>query len=197
MLLSRTLTARTCGHRYGTRWVRDAEPRILSASREELAAWGRFLIRLSAAAVRDNRPGEAREALRLAKMAAAGTGGDFILPYNPWQAFGPVTVAMIQAENAAVQDRPDVTLAIGSQVAGRGFPVPRNYLRHRLDVAHALAATRQDGKAVGVLREVRAAAPEWLAQQRYAGDTLSSVITRRRALSEDMRELAEFLRLPL
>jgi transcriptional regulator with XRE-family HTH domain len=81
-----------------TRWADDAEPRMSKAGKDELAAWGRFLLRVSTAAARDNRPGEAGEALRLAKTAAAGTGGDFLLPYNPWQVFGPLTVAIIQAE---------------------------------------------------------------------------------------------------
>ena len=59
----------------------------------------------------------------------------------------------------------------------------------------AAGATCPDrGLGVGVVREVRVAAPEWLAQQRYAGDTLVSVIRWRRSLTGGMRELAEFLR---
>lgn len=128
---------------FAIQWADDAEPRMSKAGRDELAAWGRFLLRVSTAAVRDNRPGEARDALRLAKMAAAGTGSDFLLPYNPWQVFGPATVAIIQAENAMIQDRPDVTLGIAAQIEGKPFPVSRHYHRHRLDVAHAHTAMRQ------------------------------------------------------
>lgn len=178
-----------------TRWADQAEPRMSKASRDELAAWGRFLLRVSTAAVRDNRPGEARDALRLARMAAAGTGSDFLLPYNPWQVFGPMTVSIIQAENAMIQDRPDATLAIGSQLEGRAFPVSRHYYRHRLDMAHAHVAMRQHPEAIRVLQEVRRAAPEWLVQQRYAADILGKVFERRRSLTVEMRELADFLRL--
>ena len=71
------------------RWADYGEPRM-SADRNELAAWGRLLIRASTAAVRDNQPGQARDALRLAQMAAAGTDRDFNLPYAPWHVFGPV-----------------------------------------------------------------------------------------------------------
>ncbi|HEX4101800.1 MAG TPA: helix-turn-helix domain-containing protein [Pseudonocardiaceae bacterium] len=180
-----------------TRWADEAEPRMSRAGRDELAAWGRFLLRVSTAAVRDNRPGEARDALRLARMAAAGGGSDFLLPYNPWQVFGPVTVSIIQAENAMILDRPEVTLAIGSQLEGRPFPVSRHYHRHRLDVAHAHVALRQYAEAVGILQEIRGAAPEWLGQQRYAGDILAKVIEHRRSLTVEMRELADFLHLAL
>jgi transcriptional regulator with XRE-family HTH domain len=180
-----------------TRWSDDAEPRMSRATREELAAWGRFLLQVSRTAVRDNRPGEAKDALKLARVAAVAAGNDFILPYNPWGVFGPMTVSMIQAENAMIQDRPDVTLNLAAQLQGRPFLVPRYYHRHRLDVAHAYVALSQYPEAVEVLQEVRVDAPQWLAQQRYAGDILSQVIGRRRTLTADMRELADFMRLAL
>jgi transcriptional regulator with XRE-family HTH domain len=179
------------------RWADDTEPRMSSATPAELAAWGRFLILVSTAAVRDNRPGEADEALRLARMAAAGLGRDIIPKFNPWQVFGPATVAMVQAENAMIRDQPDVTLGIGSRVVRQGFPVPRNYYRHRLDIASAHASVRQYPEAVAVLQDIRTAAPEWLAQQRYAADVLGKIIGRRRSLTHEMRDLAGFLRLPL
>jgi len=178
-------------------WADDAEPRVSKAAPEELVAWGRFLILVSTAAVRDNRPGEARDALKLARMAAVGVNREIVPAFNPWQVFGPVTVAMVQAENAMVQDRPDVTLRVGAQVEGRGFPVPRNWNRHRLDVARAHVSLREYGEAVDVLQEIRAAAPEWLVQQRYARDILASVIEHRRTLTPEMRELADFVRLPM
>jgi hypothetical protein len=183
-----------CG-RLAARWADDTEPRLPKASPDELAAWGLFCIRMSNAAVRDNRPDDAREALRLARMAAHGVSRDFIPSFSPWQVFGPVTVAMFAAENAMISGRPEVTLSIGTQISGRGFPVPRNYHRHRLDVASAYATTRKFDEAVGVLAEVRSAAPEWLAQQRYARDILTSVITRRRRISGETRDLADFMHL--
>lgn len=180
------------------RWADSTEPlRISRATPDELAAWGRLLIWVSSASVRDNRPDEAQEALRLAGVAAAAIGADAIPHYNPWEVFGPATVAMARAENATITGRPDLTLGIGARVDGRRYPMPRNFRRHRLDVAHALATTRQGDKAIGVLREIRAQAPEWLAEQRYARDILSGIIRRRRTLSDDMRDLAEFLHLPI
>lgn len=178
------------------RWADQAEPKM-TGSREELAAWGRLLVRTSAAAVRDNRPGEAAEALRLAGMAAAGTGGDFLLPYAPWHVFGPVAVAVMAAENAMILDRPGETLAIAREVEGARLPVPRYAPSHRLDVAAAHAALRQYPEAIGVLQQLRRTRPEWLPHQRYAADILTKIIKRRRTLTPEMRDLAGFLHLSL
>jgi transcriptional regulator with XRE-family HTH domain len=178
------------------RWADEAEPKM-TAKREELAAWGRLLLRASSAAVRDNQPVEAGEMLRLAGMAAAGTSGDFWLPYAPQHVFGPVTVSVMAAEHAMIQDRPGVTLAIAREVEGARMPVPRIAPSHKLDVAAAHAALRQDNEAVGVLQDLRRTRPQWLPQQRYASDILHKVVTRRRSLTPEMRDLAEFLSLSL
>ena len=44
------------------RWADDIEPRFSRATTHELILWGRFLLGLTNAAVRDNRPGEGRRA---------------------------------------------------------------------------------------------------------------------------------------
>lgn len=155
-------------------WADRAEPRM-KAARDEMAAWGRFLLRLSTAAVRDNRPGEAADALRYAKVAAQAAGADFRPAASPWQVFGPATVAVIEAENAGIQGRPERVLAIGERLRPGMFPVSRHYYRHRLDAAAAHSALRQYAEAVGVLRDVHAGAPEWLVQQRYARDILGRI----------------------
>ncbi len=179
------------------RWADAAEPRRISrATRDDLAVWGRVLMYASNAAVRDNRPDDAREALRLARVAAQAVSRDFITAAVPWAVFGPSAMAMVGAEHAVIQGRPDVTLRVGAQVTGRGLPAVRHYHRHRLDVASAYAATRKFDEAVGVLTEIRAAAPEWLAQQRYARDILTTIIARRRRLSDETRDLASFPRTP-
>lgn len=108
-----------------------------------------------------------------------------------------MTVAMVQAENAMIQDRPDLVLKLGGQLTKGTYPVPRNWNRHRLDMANAYVAIRQHGEAVRILQQVKRAAPEWLAQQRYARDILTQVIGHRRTLTTDMRDLADFLHLAL
>jgi transcriptional regulator with XRE-family HTH domain len=182
---------------YASRWSDDVEPKISKASREELAAWGGFALWRSSAAVRDNRPGEAREAMQLAQVAAVAVGTDFVLPYQPVQTFGPVTVAVRQAENAIIQDRPAVTLTLAARLTAASFPMARHYHRHLLDVASAHTSLRDYAQAVAVLQQVRRAAPEWLAQQRYARDILGRIVERRRTLTPEMRDLADAVRLPL
>jgi transcriptional regulator with XRE-family HTH domain len=176
------------------RWADDGEPKI-SADRNELAAWGRLLIRASTAAVRDNQPGQARDALRLARMAAAGTDRDFNLPYAPWHVFGEFTVSVAAAENATIQGQPQEALEISRKLTRLRLPVRRYAPSHRLDVAQAHVRLRQYPEAVSVLQQMRNERPEWLSQQRHASDILTKIIQRRRTLTPEMRELAEFMHL--
>jgi hypothetical protein len=111
--------------------------------------------------------------------------------------FGPVTVSVAAAETAMISDRPAEVLAIARQLGESRMPVPRYAPSHRLDVAAAHAALRQDTEAIGVLTDLRRTRPEWLPRQRYAADILDKIIRRRRALTPEMRDLAGFLRLPL
>jgi transcriptional regulator with XRE-family HTH domain len=174
----------------------EAEPRRMpDAAPEELAAWGRLMLWAAMAAARDNRPREADEMIRLAHMATAGADRDFTVAYAPWHRFGPGTVAITRAENAAVTGRPAVVLSIGADLERRGMG--RSYARHRLDMAHAYACMRQHAEAVAVLAELRGQAPEWLACQRYASDIMLKVIRRRRTLTAQMRDMADFLQLAL
>lgn len=179
------------------RWADNAEPRVSRATPEEFAAWGRFQLRVTAAAIRDNRPGEAAEALRFARIAAAGTGHDIIPSFNRWQVFGPVTVAMFQAQNAVIEEHPEAALSIGRRLQGQRFPLAETWNRHRLDVAQAHVLVREYAEAVDVLEEIRQRAPEWLVQQRYARDILGAIVGRRRTLTPQMRELADSVGLPL
>ncbi len=171
----------------------EAEPRLSSATRAELAAWGGLLLWGAGASVRDNQPENADTMIRLARAAAAVAGGDFVPPHAPWHRFGPSVVAVAEAENAVIQDRPDRTLAIGRSLQ----PQAHRYARHRLDVAAAHVALRQYPEAVAVLQDLRRARPQWLPQQRYAARILSKIIGRRRTLTAEMRDLADYLRLPL
>jgi alkylhydroperoxidase/carboxymuconolactone decarboxylase family protein YurZ len=111
-------------------------------------------------------------------------------------AFGPTTVAMIKAENAMVEDKPDVTLAVSDKLSGLGYPLPWVWNRHRLDVAAAHSSLKQYPEALAVLQQVRQDLPEWIVKQRYARDTMGRIIERRRTLTPDMRELADFMQVP-
>lgn len=179
----------------------DRAPLVMGrAGRDEIAAWGRFQVLLATVAARDNRPSEAASALRWARSAAAASGPDHIPAANPWDVFGPRTVEMAAGEIAVVQGNPGKALTIAGRLDGKGFPVPRNWMRHRLDVAAAHAARpRGDGDqdAVAVLTGVLETAPEWLAQQRGAHATVGAVLGRARrgrVIPEDVRTLADAIR---
>jgi hypothetical protein len=70
-----------------------------------------------------------------------------------------------------------------------------NRNRHSLDVAEAHVMLRHYGEAFDVLRKVREDAPEWIVNQRFARDILKRIIDRRRTLTPEMREFADFMQL--
>ncbi|MFJ8333471.1 helix-turn-helix domain-containing protein [Streptomyces sp. NPDC094437] len=180
-----------------TQWADDTEPRLSRATPDELSAWGWLLLRLSAAAVRDNRTDEAEDALRLAHSAAVALGREFAPRDDFLRAFGPVTVTLKRTENAMILDRPDVVLKLAAKIPTAGFrPTSNNRNRHLLDVANAYTRTRQYGQAVDTLAGVRAAAPQWLPNQRYARDILGHIVAKRRTLTQEMRSLADTVGLP-
>ncbi|MET7795626.1 helix-turn-helix domain-containing protein [Streptomyces decoyicus] len=177
-----------------TRWADDVEPRMSRATPQELAAWGWLLLQASAASLRDNRRGEAADMMRLARSVAVLTGRELPRGRDRLTTWGPATVSYKAAERHIVLDRPDRVLAMagaGSQAAST------EYHRHRLDVAKAHLLVRQYGEAVDTLTEIHSAAPEWLANQRYARDIVGDVVERRRTLTPQMRELADALSVPL
>ncbi|MFI5524969.1 helix-turn-helix domain-containing protein [Streptomyces platensis] len=177
-----------------TRWADDVEPRMSRATPQELAAWGWLLLQASAASLRDNRNGEAADTMRLARSVAVMTGRELPRGRDRLTTWGPATVSYKAAERHIVLDRPDKVLAM----AGKGSQAASTeYHRHRLDVAKAHLLVRQYGEAVDALTEVHVAAPEWLANQRYAQDILGDVLERRRTLTPQMRQLANALSVPM
>lgn len=180
-------------------WADQVEPRFSRATTGELAAWGKLLLCVNNAAVRDNRPDDAADALSLAKAAADRIGREVRLDRSTARTFGPVSVAMIAAENAAITGKPDRVLRIAGKLPRSGLLYGESAARrrHGLDVACAHVMLRDYGEAVAVMDGLRVQAPEWLAQQRYARDILEDVVSRRRTLTGQMRELAAAVRLPL
>ncbi|MFI2189722.1 hypothetical protein [Streptomyces sioyaensis] len=109
-----------------------------------------------------------------------------------------MTVTLKRTENAMVVDRPDLVLKLAPQIPANGMrPTSNNRNRHLLDVANAHARTRHYGEAVEILQSIRACAPQWLPNQRYAQDILGLVVAKRRTLTPEMRSLADETGLPL
>ncbi|MFI2261188.1 helix-turn-helix domain-containing protein [Streptomyces tubercidicus] len=175
-----------------TRWADDVEPRMSRATPEELAAWGWLLLQASAANLRDNRQGEAADTMRLARSVAVMSGRELPRGRDRLTTWGPTTVAYKAAERFVILDQPDKVLAAAGGGGGSQAKSTEHH-RHRLDVAKAHTMMRQHGEAVATLAEVHAAAPEWLASQRYAQDIMADVVERRRRLTPQMRQLADAL----
>lgn len=178
-------------------WADRIEPRFSAATSAELSAWGWLLLRGSAAAIRDNRPGEAADMMRLAEAAAVATGRERGGYHMYWTTFGPATVAMKRVENAVVDGRPDVALKLSRRVPAGLRPTSDNRNRHLLDVSAAHLELREYDDAFGVLWGLSQDAGPWLAEQRMARTLLGRIIGRRRTLTPEMRELADAVRLPL
>jgi transcriptional regulator with XRE-family HTH domain len=179
-------------------WADRAEPRFSRATTRELAAYGKLMLYLANAMTTDNQPGEAQDALSLARAAAARIGREVSCNESTTFRFGPATVMVITAETASLTWQPDKVLTIADRARGLVAGIePAQKLRHRLDVAGAHVSLRQYAEGIAVLRELRAQAPEWIIHQRYARDIVSGIIERRRTLTPEMRELADAVRLPL
>lgn len=174
------------------RWADDSEPRFSRATTAQLALWGRLWLHVANLAVRDNAPGETEDALSLARAAADRIGHELVYDPYPNRTFGPVTVAQITGECAVIAEKPDHTLAIADGIPEQVLaPTAAGRLRHRLDVANAHSQLRQYPEAMTVLEQLRAQAPQWLRQQRYARDILGGIISKRRTLTTEMRSMAD------
>ncbi|MFI6905251.1 helix-turn-helix domain-containing protein [Nonomuraea sp. NPDC050394] len=168
------------------------EPRVSSASADQLAAWGWMLLRASAAAARNNRPQEAREYHGMAAAAA----GPLQREHRTVDAktFGPLTVQMKQAENALIGGDPGAALEMSAGLRRSSDMTGEEWDRHQLDVARAHSQTNGADQAVGVLLDLRSRSPHWLRYQQMARDTFRDVIhSSSRALTDDQRALADYL----
>ncbi|MDR0343790.1 MAG: helix-turn-helix domain-containing protein [Nocardiopsaceae bacterium] len=180
-----------------TGWAGQIEPRLSAATTAEISTWGWLLLRASAAAIRDNRPSEAADTMRLAQAAAAATRPSQRPYHSYWTTFGPATVAMKQVENAVIDGKPDTALLLAASVPASLRPTSDNRNRHLLDVAAAHLALRHYPETFDVLFRLSKEAPAWLAHQRLAKDLLGAIVTQRRTLTPGMRELAATINLPV
>jgi transcriptional regulator with XRE-family HTH domain len=163
---------------FAERWADKTEPRFSRATVLELIVWGRFLLNMTNAAVRDNAMGEAEDALLLAGAAAARIGREVRRHENSQCVFGPVSVAYIQAESFVLSSQPGQALSIAASLpALPPYPNLVSRLRHKLDTANAHAMLGDYGEAFTILRGVRMSSPGWLEHQTYARDILGTIVT--------------------
>lgn len=179
-----------------TQWADDIEPRMSRATPAELSAWGWMLLRAAGASVRDNRPGDAAHALKLARSASVAVGHEDTAGVDRLRTFGPATVTQHMVEHANLTDQPDRVLALAAKMPP-GTLTASNRGRHQLNVADAHARLHDYGSATTILQSVHEVQPQWLAQQRYARDIMTRVIGRRRTLTPQMRVLADAVGVPM
>jgi transcriptional regulator with XRE-family HTH domain len=181
------------------RWAGDHQPSILRSPPSHLAAFGKVMLYKVNAAVRDNQPGEAEDALRRARAAAVLIGREIPLDASTTRTFGPASVEMIAGENAAIQEKPERVIAVAERIPRAGLLHAQSASRMRsgLDVANARVMLRHGDLAMDALDSIRAEAPEWLREQRYARDIVASLghLWKRRR-PERFRVLADAVQLP-
>jgi hypothetical protein len=174
----------------------EIEPRMSTATPDELSGWGSLLLRAAAASSRNNRMEEARE-----YTAIAGTAGTRLQREHEdlagHIAFGPLTTALKGTEIEVLADNPDKALDLARKVpheAGRTNTSDWN--RHRLDVARAHIRVGNADKATEILTSIRRRHPEWMRYQQYARDVVRELLAARsRMPSDEQRQLADFMKI--
>ncbi|MFD5552741.1 helix-turn-helix domain-containing protein [Streptomyces sp. NPDC127068] len=181
-----------------TQWADDLEPRISRATESELGAWGLMLLRASGAAIRNNQPCVAADMKKLARSAAAAIGHEIEVGHETVRSFGPTTVRLLTVEDALVNNKPDLALALAAQVPRYSVrPSASVRSRHGLDVANAHARLGHFAEAFDKLSKVQSRSPEWFPNQTPARDALRAVVNGRRSLTPQMRQMADVLNLQL
>lgn len=172
------------------------EPRLSKATPGELSAWGWLLLRAAAAAVRNNQEDEAREFLKLAKMAAIGlskapTGAEL-----SWTILAPATVEMKEVEHQVIIGNWRHALTLAERIPRTQRTLPDDRHRHELDLAKAHAELADYSAAIDILTDLHSNAPHWLRHQRLGREVTRKVLTSRtRALPGELRTLADFFNL--
>lgn len=170
------------------------EPSKLSkAPKSTVAAWGYILMRAGAAAVRNNRPAEAREFQALAQSAGEVVGDEIATAGH--MRFGRTTALMNGMQNELVADRPDVALSMVDEIRPRQTQATQNtQQRYHLDQAAAHLKLRNVDRTTDIMMGLKAKAPTWFSQQQAARDITEDLLDQaKRMPSSEQREIAEFL----
>ncbi|MEU3020067.1 helix-turn-helix transcriptional regulator [Nocardiopsis sp. NPDC007018] len=170
------------------------EPSKLSkAPKATVAAWGYILMRAGAAAVRNNRPVEAREYQQLAQSAGEIVGDE--IPTAGHMRFGRTTALMNGMQNELVSGRPDVALSMVDEIRPRqGQATENTQQRYALDQASAHLRLRNVERTTEIMMGLKSKAPTWFRQQQAARDITEDLLEQaKRMPSSEHREIAEFL----
>ena len=154
----------------------EIEPKLSRATPNELFGWGKLLTRAAAAAVRNNRLGEARDYQQVASAAGTLMARQHLdAPGN--QAFGPLNIALMNAEVELLGGHPDRALA-AAKAAPRdvGRVNSTTWNRHQLDRARAHLMLGNPDKTTEILTKLRRKNAGWLQYQQYGRDILRTLV---------------------
>lgn len=155
------------------------EPRLSTASLDQVAVWGELLRYAATALARAGRHSEASEMLGLLRTAAARMGSDRPTKYVG-MAFGPTVVAMRAVDTAISADKYRQALELAGQVAHPENVPTAIHARYLLNVAWAQMSDWRCPEAVATLRRAEALAPEALPHQTIARTIIAELLPRRR-----------------
>jgi transcriptional regulator with XRE-family HTH domain len=170
------------------------EPSKLSkADKPIVAAWGYVLMRAGAAAVRNNRPDEAREYQALAQTAGELVGDEIATAGH--MRFGRATALMNGMQNELIADRPDRALELVEEIRPRqGQTTANTQQRYALDQAAAHLRLRNVDRTTEIMLGLKSQAPSWFRQQQAARDIAEDLLEHaKRMPSSEHREVAAFL----
>lgn len=172
----------------------EIEPKMSTATADQLAGWGLLMMNAAAAAARNNRPEEAREYAAVTRTAGARMEREED-HRAPHVSFGPVTAGIAGPEVELIIGHPDAALRLAERIprnAGRAST--SQWSRHLLDVARANIDVGNTDRATGIMTKLRKEHSGWLRYQQPARDAVREILaTRPRMPTEEQRALAEFM----
>lgn len=177
------------------------EPKIMGATPDQYATWGGLAMEAAAAAVRNNRPAEAKALRKAAGTAAKAIGRTHKNLLRHWSMFGPVTAAMKELEDHMIagdartvirksKEEPNLLEKNWKQLGG---PSTNDGNRYRLDLARAYVRTGDPTAAMEELAHLDEIAPEWFRHQSSAAITFEEIAKKRRTLTAEMRQVGSHL----
>lgn len=170
------------------------EPKMSTATTDQLASWGRLLVRAAAAASRNNRADEAREYATVARTAGARMQREEE-DLAGHMSFGPISAGVTGPEIELLAGRPDTALQLADRIPRDvGRASTSTWSRHWLDVARASVGVGDPDRATEIMTRLRKKHPEWLRYQQSARDVTREILaTRPRMPAEEQRALADFM----
>jgi hypothetical protein len=176
------------------------EPKLGTASPQQLRVWAGLLVCAAVAAARNEQPAEADDLLNLAETAATRlaaveqtgrrTPTRPVSPARNEVVSGLAPVVMQQVDVSVVTDRPGRALEVAKRMPPDADLPVISRARHLADVAFAQMRLGRDRDAVETLLAIEHEAPHWMRYQAYPRTIVRELRERERRASPLLRGLA-------